>query len=179
MDILLALILSMSSNLDNIILGLTYGASNVQIPFKCSLIISCITTVVTVIFMVLGVTLGELLNAKVANVFGGMLLILIGFYFIIFEVLKKKNDSASIEQIITYKSMLLTATNLSVNNIPIAIAGGLSGTNILYTAIFSFVFSTLFMYIGNVAGRKFQSKMISAVAPILLVILGIIKCVQW
>lgn len=179
MDILLALILSMSSNLDNIILGLTYGASNVQIPFKCSLIISCITTVVTVIFMVLGVTLGELLNAKVANVFGGVLLILIGFYFIIFEVLKKRNDSASIEQIITYKSMLLTATNLSVNNIPIAIAGGLSGTNILYTAIFSFIFSTLFMYIGNVAGRKFQSKIISAVAPILLVILGIIKCVQW
>lgn len=64
MDILLALILSMSSNLDNIILGLTYGASNIQIPFKYSLIISCITTVVTVAFMTFGMTLGRLFKRK-------------------------------------------------------------------------------------------------------------------
>lgn len=79
---------------------------------------------------------------------------------------------------ITYKSMLVTAINLSFNNIPIAIAGGLSGTNIIYTVIFSFIFSTLFMYIGNAAGRKFQNKIVSVIASTLLVIFGIIKCVQ-
>lgn len=177
MSILLALLLSISSNLDNIIFGITYGASNVQIPIKGATIISCITTLITGMFMVLGMEVGELLNAQVANVLGGVLLILIGLYYIIEEFVFLKKEDTNIAKIITVKSMFLIAINLSINNIPIAIAGGISNTNIFYTVVFSFIFSTLFMYLGNVVGRKFKSKIVSALASILLIILGIIKCV--
>lgn len=177
MSILLALLLSISSNLDNIIFGITYGASNVQIPIKCATIISCITTIITGTFMVLGMEVGELLNAQVANVLGGILLVLIGFYYMIDEIVFLKKGNTNVDKIVTVKSMFLIAINLSINNIPIAIAGGISNTNIFYTVIFSFIFSSIFMYLGNVVGRKVKSKIVSVLASILLIILGIIKCV--
>lgn len=177
MNILLSLLLSVSSNLDNIIFGVSCGTAKIKIPFKSTIIISTITTVITTIFMILGTALGEILKNNIANIIGGILLIIIGLYFLISEVFINKSQDVIDDKIISTKGTLMLALNLSFNNIPIAIAGGISNTSIIYTAIFSLVLSTAFMYIGNLIGRKVKSKITSAIAAIILIALGILKCV--
>lgn len=175
MNILMALLLSISSNLDNIIFGIGYGALNISIPIKSASIISGITACVTAVFMMLGTALGELLNVSIANVVGGALLIAIGIYFLISEVVMSKKEESEVKDIISLKSIILIALNLSVNNIPIALAGGISNTSVLYTFLFSYIFGALFIYLGNLVGKKFKGKILSLVASILLIILGIAK----
>lgn len=177
MNILMALLLSISSNLDNIIFGIGYGASNITIPIKSASIISGITACVTAVFMILGTVLGELLNVAIANVVGGVLLIAIGIYFLVSEVITSKKEECEVKDVISLKSIILIALNLSVNNIPIALAGGISNTSVLYTSLFSYIFGALFIFLGNMVGKKFKGKILPLVASILLVILGIIKCV--
>lgn len=177
MDILLALLLSISSNLDNIMFGITYGVSNLKIPIKSAMIVSSITTTITGIFMLLGLAFGEIFNIQLANVIGGILLILIGICFIAVELLHTKTEKKNKGEFVSLKGIVLIATNLSINNIPIAIAGGMSNTNIFYTILFSFIFSSLFMHFGNVVGRRFKGTMVSIIASLLLIIFGIIKCV--
>ena len=100
-----------------------------------------------------------------------------GLYFLISEVFINKSQDVIDDKIISTKGTLMLALNLSFNNIPIAIAGGISNTSIIYTAIFSLILSTAFMYIGNLIGRKVKSKITSAIAAIILIVLGILKCV--
>ena len=177
LNILLSLLLSVSSNLDNIIFGVSCGTMKIKIPFRSAILISIITTIITAIFMCFGTALGEILKIKTADIIGGILLIIIGLYFLISEVFISKSEETVNDKMIGTKGKLLLALNLSFNNIPIAIAGGISDTSIVYTAIFSFILSTLFIYIGNLVGRKVKSKIISAVAATILIVLGILKCV--
>lgn len=177
LNILLSLLLSVSSNLDNIIFGVSCGASKIRIPLKSAVLISVITTTITMVFMILGTILGNVLKSNIADIIGGTLLILIGLYFLISEVFINKKEETIDEKMISVKGVLMLSLNLSFNNIPIAIAGGISNTSIIYTAIFSLVLSTLFMYVGNLIGRKVKNKITSAVAAIILIVLGILKCV--
>lgn len=175
-NILLALLLSISGNLDNIVFGVNYGVSKVKITMKVSMIISIFTTVITAIFMVFGMFLGAIMPIKIADRIGGILLIAIGVYFMISGFISSPEKQVKSDEKIYTKKAILLACGLCVNNIPIAVVAGISNASIIWTSIFSLVFGSLFIFIGNIIGRKLNSIYLSAITSFLLIILGILKC---
>ncbi|WP_235860457.1 manganese efflux pump [Photobacterium phosphoreum] len=89
MSFLLALIFSLSSNLDNFVIGLTYGVKNERIPLKANAIIAFITAFITYISMLGGKLITQLIPNHVSNELGSVIFILMGCWFIGSDLIKK------------------------------------------------------------------------------------------
>ncbi|MGC9158010.1 MAG: sporulation membrane protein YtaF [Terracidiphilus sp.] len=74
-----AILLALSSNLDNVAAGVSYGIGKVYIPLTSNLIIALITSAGTMISMLAGQSIGVLLGPGWAGFVGGAILIALGF----------------------------------------------------------------------------------------------------
>lgn len=168
----MALLFGISCNLDNVILGMSYGFSNTKISLKNSIFISLICTAITTYCLAIGEAISDFIPFELANIFGAITLIALGIIFIIKEIINKEKNNRLIK-CIDLKNILYISLGLSLNNMPIAIASSIGGINILLTAVFSLILSTLFIYIGNIIGKKAEGKYISYLASIILILLGV------
>lgn len=191
LELISAIIFSISANLDNIIIGISYGTKKIHISNERNILIALITTFVTFIAMYFGKYITLIMPASLANILGSSVLILIGLYTLFQSVLsyyitnKKKrtlnitNSPPIVSKRISYKELFLIALTLSGNNLATGIAASIINLNIFITVISTFIFGYLFMYIGNKIGNGFISniatKYATIISGILLVLLGIIE----
>ncbi len=82
---LTALLLSLSSNLDNVGVGVAYGIRRIRVPFSSNLIIALITGTGTLAAILAGHTIGSFLQPRVAGLAGGSLLIGLGTWVVFQE----------------------------------------------------------------------------------------------
>lgn len=75
-----ALLLALSSNLDNVGVGVAYGIRRVGVPFASNLVIALITGIGTLAAMLAGQTIGGFLEPRIAHFLGGALLIGLGIW---------------------------------------------------------------------------------------------------
>jgi putative sporulation protein YtaF len=75
-----ALLLALSSNLDNVGVGVAYGIRRVCVPFASNLVIALITGIGTLAAMLAGKTIGSFLEPRVAHLLGGALLTGLGIW---------------------------------------------------------------------------------------------------
>lgn len=75
-----ALLLALSSNLDNVGVGVAYGIRRVCVPFASNLVIALITGISSLAAMLAGKTIGSYLEPRVAHFLGGALLIGLGIW---------------------------------------------------------------------------------------------------
>ena len=182
-NILLAILFSFSANLDNIPIAISYGLKKIHIPYSKILIISIFTTLFTFISMSLGSYLTTILSEKIANSVGSYILIILGIYTIIKEIIDKRkiNRCCKFEDIepITFFDTMTIVLILSTNNIAAGIAASAAGLNILITTIFSFIFSFSFLLIGNIIGKniinKFIEKYCNLISSLILILIGIVQ----
>jgi putative sporulation protein YtaF len=80
-----ALLLALSSNLDNVGVGVAYGIRRVRVPFASNLVIALITGTGTLASMLAGQTIGDFLEPRVAGLAGGSLLIGLGGWVVFQE----------------------------------------------------------------------------------------------
>lgn len=85
-------LLALSSNLDNIGIGISYGIRRVNIPFGSNLMIALITSIGTLISVLLGQTIYLFLSQHTAVLLGGALIIAAGIWVVIQEKFLSKND---------------------------------------------------------------------------------------
>ena len=84
MNFLTILVLALSSNLDNVGVGLAYGTRKVCLPFLSNLIIALITSCGTLITMLMGRDLATLcLKGMLADYLGGGIIVIAGLYVLI------------------------------------------------------------------------------------------------
>jgi putative sporulation protein YtaF len=84
MNFLTILVLALSSNLDNIGVGLAYGTRKVCLPFLSNLIIALITSCGTLITMLIGKDLAVFcLKGLFSDYLGGGIIIIVGLYVLI------------------------------------------------------------------------------------------------
>jgi putative sporulation protein YtaF len=84
MSLLIILVLALSSNLDNVGVGLAYGTRKICLPFLSNLLIAVITSCGTLITMMLGKELAaSYLSSTLANLLGAGIIIIAGFYVLI------------------------------------------------------------------------------------------------
>lgn len=72
------LLLSIGTNLDDLGVGLAYGASGLRLPAAANLVIAAIATLTTGAAIALGHAASHLVAVRVANILGGLVLIAVG-----------------------------------------------------------------------------------------------------
>jgi putative sporulation protein YtaF len=201
MHIFSAFIFSLSANIDNFTVAMSYGINKIKIGLLSNLLIALISSLGTLISMSLGLIIIKIISASVANLFGCVILILIGISFII-DFFKKrfkiqslnfetKNDFSIYKAILDYpeivdinksgtlevKESFTLALALTLNNFGLGIGVSITGINIFLTTSLTFIFSLLSIFIGYFIGKKYLSKLFGNYATlfsgILIIMLGI------
>jgi putative sporulation protein YtaF len=88
---LTALLIALSCNLDNVGVGLSYGARGIRLPLITNLYIALLTGVGTGLAMVLGQQTFLFLSPESGAVLGGAILVVMGIWVILQETLFKKS----------------------------------------------------------------------------------------
>jgi len=200
MNLFSSLLFAISANMDNIVVGLSYGTNKIKVGTASNLLIAFITCIGTVVSMQIGKMIFLFVPTAASNIIGGALLILIGLRSLWKTILEHKQKSidnqdfnSSVKNCIDIldapenadldksgaidaRESISLALALSINNMGLGIGASLTGLNVFITVLFTFVFSMLTITIGCYLGRHYFSKLLgkyaSIIAALLIVLLG-------
>lgn len=201
MHIISVLLLSLAPNLDNMAIGLAYGAKKISVPLKSNLAIALFSGLATFVSSLFGNLLSNYIPNYLGNVIGGSIVSIMGIYTIINAILekirnKKIQDSNhiyidSIKAVmkdpsiadrdysgdISLKESILLGIALAVNCLGTGFGAGMTGVNIfILTAIIGF-FSLFTIYFGALIGKRYASKLLgdkaTLISGLLLLFVGI------
>jgi putative Mn2+ efflux pump MntP len=188
--ILNSIILSISSSIDSLGIGITYGIRNTKISFIGKFILLIISIIITYISLFLGNFLKLFLPDFIEGFIGSGIFIFFGSY-ICFQSLKCQNDSNIFNNPISSdldnsntidsKESLLLAIALSLDSFCIGICGSIININLMLFPIFVSIFQLIFLSMGIFIGRyihkfsNFPENIWSLISGILLIIFGIFK----
>lgn len=178
---------SISANIDNIPIGLSYGVKKTHISILKNILICIITSIVTFLSMLIGQNISKFFDIKITNILGSILLFFLGIYPIAKNIfIKEKNDRLNeneknilMNNDISIKELLLIIITLSLNNIAAGIAASITGVNIICTTICTFIFGTIFLYIGNNLGKRINNKLVEKyselISSFILILIGVME----
>ena len=187
MHIVSSLLLVLSANMDNIIVGLSYGIKKVKIGPLANLLIAVITLIGTVLSMALGKILLKIIPGNFVNSLGSIILLLIGLWTII-QPLLKSSDSDSIfenpekvdidkSSVIDAKESIILALALTVNNLGIGVGASIAGLNIVVTSLLTFVASILTITLGYFIGSRYLARVVNkrttVISGLIIIILAV------
>jgi len=198
--ILSALLFSLSSNLDNVVIGIAYGVKNIKIRILPNFIIAAVTSIGTLLSMSVGKYISRFLPDYIANFLGAVVIILLGIYFLIQSIIKlvknTKSKELSLKNItdmveyaessdldksgdINIREALFVAFGLTFNNLGTGVAASITGVNIPLTVILTFLLSIFTIILGDALGNHVFGNLLGKYAPLisgfLLIVLGIIE----
>lgn len=198
MSFLSILLFVIAASLDILVVSLAYGLKDIKINFSSSLVIASISALGTFISMILGKFLVDLIPVKLGDIIGGLVLLLLGFYSIYSYFKEKKiltshnseNNSSPTFILenpevadkdksgnIDFKESLALSLALALNNFGLGIGASISGLNIAFTTISTFIISLIFISLGFYLSKTIKSKNISKnsnlIAGIIIIILSL------
>lgn len=198
-----ALLFSLCANIDNLTVGTAYGIKKVRIPFFSNVLIAVISCAGTFFSMSFGKLISHFIPQLISNIIGSLILILLGLWCLIsplFNINKNSNikennsDQYSIvnyEEIfknpdkvdsdnsgnIDMKESVTLALALTINNLGLGIGASITGLNIFFSLIFTFILSILLISSGQFLGRNclsnFFGKYTNFISGIIIIALGI------
>ncbi len=98
-----ALILTISSSIDSLGIGITYGIRNTTISFIARIILFTIAFMVSIISILLGCTFKDIFSPNIIEYIGSFILILVGIFIFIQSVNKKNISDKRINNLIDKK----------------------------------------------------------------------------
>ncbi|PWX65038.1 sporulation membrane protein YtaF [Clostridium perfringens] len=182
MSFLSILLFVIAASLDILVVSLAYGLKDIKINFSSTLVIASISALGTFISMILGKFLVDLIPVKLGDIIGGLVLLLLGFYSIYSYFKEKKiltshnseNNSSPTFILenpevadkdksgnIDFKESLALSLALALNNFGLGIGASISGLNIAFTTISTFIISLIFISLGFYLSKTIKSKNIS------------------
>nr|WP_143330574.1 sporulation membrane protein YtaF [Clostridium perfringens] len=187
-----------AASLDILVVSLAYGLKDIKINFSSTLVIASISALGTFISMILGKFLVDLIPVKLGDIIGGLVLLVLGFYSIYSYFKEKKiltsnnseNNSSPTFILenpevadkdksgnIDFKESLALSLALALNNFGLGIGASISGLNIAFTTISTFIISLIFISLGFYLSKTIKSKNISKnsnlIAGIIIIILSL------
>jgi len=187
------LLIAISSNADNMVVGIAYGIRNIRVPLRSNLFIALFTGVLTLVSMLAGQGLRYSMPQQLASVLGGVIIAGIGVWILlqsarlpatasetpaarirrpkaldrVFTVL---NDPASADRDLSgeidVKEVWLLAIALSLNNVTNGVGSGMAGLDPVLTTIAVTAFSVAMLSAGVTAGRYGQ-RMVGSFAKVI------------
>ncbi len=198
-----ALLYSLSSNLDNLVIGIAYGVKKIKIGLISNLIIATVTSIGTLISMSVGKFISGFLPTSLTNMLGAVIIMLLGLYFLIQSILKLIPKSYSnslalknVDEIMDYaeqsdsdnsgtlniKEAFVVSLGLMLNNLGTGLAASITGVNVSITVICTFILSIALLMLGKSIGHNVLGSICGKYSPlisgVLLIILGIFELIN-
>jgi putative Mn2+ efflux pump MntP len=152
------LLFALAANTDNLTIGIAYGMKRRRICWGQNLLIAAVTTLITLVALTVGRQIREVLPPRLPDVLGGGLLVLLAAVSIVCEragaVVQFANPLSRFAERASVglgESLILSAT-LSINNIGLAIAGGIGGVTYASAAASIFCLSMVMLALGQAIG---------------------------
>lgn len=176
--LLAGLLFSMACNLDTVLLAVGYAAKGIHISFGGSVIIAAITTVITWLSLALGSVAAGVLDSRLSEMLGGLVLAGIGAWFLLdyLRHMGAAEEGAPPPTAGAWAWVSLAAA-LAVNNAGVGVAAGVSGLSPLLASGCNFVVTLAFLPLGRLLGRGLLGRLLGKYAlplsGVLLIILGL------
>ncbi|GGH83875.1 putative sporulation protein YtaF [Pullulanibacillus pueri] len=201
MHLFSAIFIGVVANIDNLIIGCSYGMKKTKIPWLSNIIIAAISMLFSLISLFAGHWISTYIQPHITNTIGGLLLLIIGALTVwssFYERSKKSNQTqspflkviyepkdADLDQnhSISMKESLLLGTALAINSISTSFSVGLTSASIVSFVASIGLFSVLFISIGGVMGKSIQKRIknMELYAPILsgvlLILIGLYEII--
>ncbi len=202
------LLIAISSNADNLVVGIAYGIRNIRVPLSSNLFIAVFTGLATFASMLAGQRIGSYMLPQLASLLGGSLIAGIGGWVLVQSVrpaaplpektaalnkppsalcrlLSVLKDPASADRDrsghIDLKEVCLLAIALSLNNVGNGIGAGMVGINPAFTTMAVMPVSVILLWAGVTAGHYGQRMLggfARVVSGVLLVAVGVYE-IRW
>lgn len=174
MHLVSAILLGISTNLDNLFLGLSLGLQKKKLSLVSNCIISLFSAIVTGLFCAGSALLSGL--GRLPNLVGGVLIIIMGLW----SLLPGKQDYGESCTRFTMRETVILGTSLAVNCIPVAFAAGLTGVSPWAAACSVGGISLLAMAAGNAAGLAatdlhVHPRLFVLLGSAIMILLGIVE----
>ncbi len=179
-----SIFLAVSSNVDNFAVGIAYGVKKIRIGILGNLVIASISAGGTYASMTVGAIISNYLSPNIANLLGSGVLVAIGIWSMWDAIQtekqerrkkQKKQQSSDFSyntfiedparadldnsRIIDMRESVTLGFAVTINNVAGGIGGGISGINIIFTTLLTFILSLLGVAFGYFLGTKFAARM--------------------
>jgi len=184
-------LLCLAPNLDNMAIGLAYGARKINVPFKSNLAIALFSGFATLISSFLGNLLTNYIPNYLGNIIGGSIVSVMGIYTIVSYLYNKRkskkaseNGNQYLENIkavmddpsiadtdysgdISLKESILLGIALAVNCLGTGFGAGMTGVNVLVLTGAVIIFSLITISLGALVGRRYAARFLGDKATII------------
>lgn len=185
-------LLCLAPNLDNMVIGLAYGARKINVPFRSNFAIALFSGIATLLSSLLGSALANYIPSYTGNIIGGSIVGIMGLYTIIGHLIKNKKNTGNEYQNgnqyivelrnvmddpgiadkdysgdISLKESILLGIALAVNCLGTGFGAGMTGVNIAVLTTAVIIFSLTTISLGAVIGRRWAAKFLGDQATIL------------
>lgn len=177
MHLLSALLLGISTNLDNLLIGISFGFLKKRITIKANLVIGLFSAAATCFFCYFSSIFSRF--GRIPNIIGGIIIILMGAFSL---MLSKEYDGKQYRDItFSWKDTIVLGSGLAINCIPVAIGAGLTGLTPLSASLTVGALSVLSVAVGNHIGftasasKLLRPRMFCVIGGIIMIALGILE----
>lgn len=172
-----ALLFAVSGNMDNLVVGLSYGIRGIRLGWAAQLLVGIITSSGTAAAMALGKSLLLVLPERTAGSLGGGMILAIGLWGLLRGWLERGEEEHAPEKALSWKEAAVLGISLSINNVGLGVGASITGLPLGITVLCSFVLGWLLMFTGNRLGtsrlRGAVGRAAEPLANLLMVLLGI------
>lgn len=170
------ILLSISTSIDSLGIGLTYGIKNTKIPNLSKFILLGISFAISIFSIYIGKCLGNLFDINLTNIVSSLILLIIGITIVskaLFEHKNQKSYDFNNSNLIDPKEAFILGIALSLDSFGIGVSYGLLNTH-------TFIFLNFGIYFGKKIRNKCQTKNIpdyiwSIISSVIIFMIAIFK----
>lgn len=190
--IVLATLIGIAGNLDNLGVGVAYGVRRIGIPFHSNLFIAVVAAIGTVLTAYAGMGISHVLQPALANVIGAAVIIAVGIWVLwprrpverqverpdaISLVHHPERADADLSGDISLVESLALSVGLGINAWAGGLGGGLVGLSPWLLALSTGLFSFATLFAGEHLGRRALGSWLgpkaTIAAGVLLILIGL------
>lgn len=177
------LMLSISSSLDAMGIGITYGLRKTKFSLLSRVVFFLVSFTATTLSISLGNILKNIFSPKFTTFIGALLIIGIGIYAIIESFTKKDTKDFDFDNSndINNKEALCLSISVTMDSLCIGIASSMLGINNYLFPLFVATLHLVFLLLGDILGKKLVNiskiphQIWSIISGILLIVIGFCK----
>ena len=181
--ILTCMLLALSTSIDSIGIGLTYGIRDITISRQAKIILFIISLIISSISILIGNTLNNILSKEITNIIGSLILFFIGIIILVQTLKREKRQEKKVYKLfikflgitiqiikdpissdfdnskkIDSKEAIYLGTALSLDSFSVGIGAGMLGSISIIFPLTVSLFQIVFLSLGRNIGEKLNKK---------------------
>ena len=182
-----SLILSLSSSIDSLGIGITYGIKNTKISYWGKIVLFTISFSISLVSVWFGDMIKNIFSDFVAKLIGNSILIGMGVLICFQSIHKRGLSSTSFDldasNSIDSKEALILGIALSLDCFCIGVGGSILGISSFLFPLFISIFQLIFLSFGNIIGKRLHNlgnlpdNIWSSISGFSLVLIGLVRLI--